>query len=116
MYSSSFFNFETVNIKINFFFQYIKSSMTDLEWTVESDVFQAQTPIFGKLEFENVIARLNPNAERYLALACHYDSLYTRERNFVGATDSAVPCSQLINLAAVMKRYLPKPKQVNYTD
>lgn len=87
--------------------------MRDLGWTVESDVFEADTPIFGQLEFENVIAKLNPNARRYLALACHFDSKYTRERDFVGATDSAVPCAQLINLAAVMDRYLNK--QVNNT-
>jgi len=88
--------------------------MKDLGWTVESDVFQAYTPIFGKLEFENVIAKLNPNAKRYLALACHFDSKYTRERNFIGATDSAVPCAQLINLATVMSKYLTK--QVSHTE
>jgi len=89
-------------------FQYIKKSMRNLGWTVESDLFQADTPIFGRLQFENVIAKLNPNAKRYLALACHYDSKYTRERNFIGATDSAVPCAQLINLASVMNSYLDK--------
>lgn len=91
-----------------FLLQYIKSSMSDLGWTIESDIFYATTPIFGLLEFENIIARLNPNAKRYLALACHFDSKYTRERNFIGATDSAVPCAQLINLATVMNKYLPK--------
>lgn len=88
--------------------------MRDLGWTVESDVFEANTPIFGKLEFENIIAKLNPNAKRYLALACHFDSKYTRERDFIGATDSAVPCAQLINLATIMSRYLPR--QVNDTE
>lgn len=87
--------------------------MRDLGWTIETDLFEANTPIFGKLEFENIIAKLNPNAKRYLALACHFDSKYTREGNFVGATDSAVPCAQLINLATVMTRYLTK--QVNDT-
>ncbi|KOC60619.1 Glutaminyl-peptide cyclotransferase [Habropoda laboriosa] len=77
--------------------------MEDLGWTVESDRFKDQTPTFGTLEFENIIAKLNPNAKRYLALACHYDSKYTRERNFIAATDSAVPCAQMINLAEVMK-------------
>lgn len=80
--------------------------MKGLGWTVESDIFQADTPVFGKLKFENIIAKLNPNARRYLALACHFDSKYTRERDFIGATDSAVPCAQLINLAAVMSKYL----------
>ncbi|XP_011262643.1 glutaminyl-peptide cyclotransferase isoform X2 [Camponotus floridanus] len=93
--------------------QYIKRSMTDLGWTVESDVFKADTPIFGKLEFENIIAKLNPNAKRYLALACHFDSKYTRERNFVGATDSAVPCAQMINLATVMNSYFNKQQDIS---
>jgi len=82
--------------------------MKSLGWAIESDVFHANTPIFGQLEFENIIAKLNPNAKRYLTLACHFDSKYTRERNFIGATDSAVPCTQLINLATVMNSYLPK--------
>lgn len=98
----------TRKVKLFFFFQYIKRSMRDLGWTIESDAFEADTPIFGKLEFENIIAKLNPNAKRYLALACHFDSKYTREKDFVGATDSAVPCAQLINLATVMNRYLNK--------
>lgn len=82
--------------------------MKNLGWIVESDIFKANTPIFGELEFENIIAKLNPNARRYLTLACHYDSKYTRERTFIGATDSAVPCAQLINLATVMNKYLTK--------
>ncbi|XP_054013597.1 glutaminyl-peptide cyclotransferase isoform X1 [Hylaeus anthracinus] len=90
---------------------YIKKSMQDLNWMVESDVFEDRTPTFGTLQFENVIAKLNPNAKRYLTLACHYDSKYTKERNFVGATDSAVPCAQMINLAKVMKNSLDSVKQ-----
>ncbi|KAL6442918.1 hypothetical protein ACFW04_002746 [Cataglyphis niger] len=93
--------------------QYIKRSMRDLSWTVETDLFEANTPIFGKLEFENIIAKLNPNAKRYLVLACHFDSKYTRERDFVGATDSAVPCAQMINLATVMTKYLTKQDDIS---
>lgn len=90
--------------------------MSTLGWTIESDIFQADTPIFGKLEFENIIVKLNPNAKRYLALACHFDSKYTRERNFIGATDSAVPCAQLINLANVMNIYLQTIKKVSHIE
>ncbi|OAD57214.1 Glutaminyl-peptide cyclotransferase, partial [Eufriesea mexicana] len=89
---------------------YIKKSMEDLGWSVETDKFEEQTPTFGILQFENIIARLNLNAKRYLTLACHYDSKYTRKRNFIGATDSAVPCAQMINLAKVMKNYLDSIK------
>ncbi|KZC08329.1 PREDICTED: glutaminyl-peptide cyclotransferase-like [Dufourea novaeangliae] len=97
---------EHTNVK-----NYIKKSMQELDWKVESDVFKEDTPTFGSLEFENIIAKLNPNARRYLAIACHYDSKYTRERNFIGATDSAVPCAQIINLAKVMKDHLNSVKQ-----
>ncbi|KAL2726796.1 glutaminyl-peptide cyclotransferase [Vespula squamosa] len=85
---------------------YITKTMSDLNWTVESDIFEDVTPIFGKIQFENIIAKLNPNATRYLSLACHFDSKYTREGDFVGATDSAVPCAQMINIATVMDKHL----------
>ncbi|XP_012269314.2 glutaminyl-peptide cyclotransferase [Athalia rosae] len=85
---------------------YIKNSMTSLGWSIETDQFFDDTPNFGKLKFENIIARLNPNATRFLSLACHFDSKYTREGDFVGATDSAVPCAQMINLAKVMRNHL----------
>ncbi|KAL6261768.1 hypothetical protein P5V15_006857 [Pogonomyrmex californicus] len=93
--------------------EYIKRTMKGLGWTIESDTFESETPIFGKLQFENIIAKLNPNAKRYLALACHFDSKYTRERDFIGATDSAVPCSQLINLATVMNTHLDKNQDIS---
>ncbi|KAK2584777.1 hypothetical protein KPH14_007099 [Odynerus spinipes] len=89
---------------------YIKKTMKDLNWSVESDIFEDRTPTFGKMEFENIIAKLNPNAKRYLALACHYDSKYTREGDFIGATDSAVPCAQMINIATVLDKQLKSIK------
>ncbi|KAF7400596.1 hypothetical protein HZH66_005780 [Vespula vulgaris] len=89
---------------------YITKTMSDLNWTVESDIFEDVTPIFGKIQFENIIAKLNPNATRYLSLACHFDSKYTKEGDFVGATDSAVPCAQMINIATVMDKQLKSIK------
>ncbi|KAI4496105.1 hypothetical protein M0802_007972 [Mischocyttarus mexicanus] len=89
---------------------YIKNTMNNLNWAVESDIFEDMTPTFGKLQFENIIAKLNPNAKRYLSLACHFDSKYTREGDFVGATDSAVPCAQMINIATVMDKQLKSIK------
>lgn len=82
--------------------------MQELDWKVESDPFEENTPIFGHLQFENVVATLNPNARRYIVLACHYDSKYYRENNFVGATDSAVPCAMMINLAHVLAQPLKR--------
>ncbi|KAJ0177002.1 hypothetical protein K1T71_007011 [Dendrolimus kikuchii] len=92
---------------------YIANSMRNLGWDVTENVFPDQTPVFGTLHFKNIIAKLNPNADRYLVLACHYDSKYTREHVFVGATDSAVPCAMLINLAKVMAKQLDKLKEAN---
>ncbi|CAK1546967.1 unnamed protein product [Leptosia nina] len=85
---------------------YIVKQMKDMGWDVTEDVFADTTPVFGTLNFRNIIAKLNPRADRYLVLACHYDSKYTREHVFVGATDSAVPCSMMINLAKVMSKQL----------
>ncbi|XP_043271682.1 glutaminyl-peptide cyclotransferase [Venturia canescens] len=93
--------------------KYLKDSMKSLGWTVETDTFTEETPNLGILEFENIIAKLDPEAKRYLVLACHYDSLYTREGNFVGAIDSAVPCAQLLNLATVMQESLGSLKNSN---
>jgi glutaminyl-peptide cyclotransferase len=86
---------------------FIADEMEKLQWTVEKDEFRDNTP-FGELIFTNVIAKLNPNAERYLVLACHYDSKYFEDKNkeFLGATDSAVPCAMLINMASVLSHHL----------
>ncbi|KAG8233079.1 hypothetical protein J437_LFUL013079 [Ladona fulva] len=82
--------------------EFLISSMEGLGWEVETDQFEDRTPL-GKLKFENVVARLNPDARRYLVLACHYDSKYVREGSFLGATDSAVPCAMMVNLAYTLK-------------
>lgn len=63
---------------------YIVSQMRGLGWDITENVFPDKTPVFGTLNFKNIIAKLNPNADRYLVLACHYDSKYTREHVFVG--------------------------------
>ena len=78
--------------------------MGGLNWDVRLDKFLDDTPK-GRLEFTNIIATLNPNAARRLVIACHYDSKL-EPRGFLGATDSAVPCAQMINLATVMDRDL----------
>lgn len=92
---------------------FITGAMRDLNWQVDFDAFEDKTPILGKLKFENIIATLNPNAERFLVLACHYDSKYFPNEEFLGATDSAVPCAMLINIAHEMNAYLQKIKNNN---
>lgn len=79
--------------------------MRDLGWTVEEDSFDNDTPI-GRRTFTNVVATLDPKAPRRLVLACHYDSKLVREGQFIGATDSAVPCAMMLNLAWVLRNSL----------
>ncbi|KAH8410814.1 hypothetical protein KR222_011215 [Zaprionus bogoriensis] len=86
--------------------QYIVQSLRDLDWHVELSSFHDRAPIVGDLHFHNIVATLNPQAERYLVLACHYDSKYMPDKEFVGATDSAVPCAMLLNLAKVLREQL----------
>lgn len=93
--------------------KYLKDVMTDLRWTIDTDRFDDKTPNMGVLTFENIIATLNPNAERFLVLACHYDSKYFANSEFLGATDSAVPCAMLINLATVLAKYLDQNRTNN---
>ena len=44
-----------------------------------------------------------------MVIACHYDSKIT-PTGFLGATDSAAPCAQMINLAHTMRDELIKSK------
>lgn len=85
--------------------------MEMLNWDVDFDEFVEDTPIFKNLKFTNIIATLNPKAERFLVLSCHYDSKYFKDQEFLGATDSAVPCSMMINLAHVMRESLAKAQK-----
>lgn len=78
---------------------------------METTPFNAKTPNFGTLRFENIIAKVNPSARQTLVLACHYDSKYFPNIEFLGATDSAVPCAMLINLAHSLQKELPSLKK-----
>ncbi|KAI7884066.1 hypothetical protein K492DRAFT_143235 [Lichtheimia hyalospora FSU 10163] len=69
----------------------------NLGWHVALDEFVSATPI-GDTSFANIIATQNPDAQRRLVLAAHYDSKATPE-GFIGATDSAVPCGMLMDIA-----------------
>lgn len=94
--------------------KYIINELDKFGYEIEVDEFQDRTPIFGTLTFKNIVARLNPNAAKFITLACHYDSKYFEEFNFIGATDSAVPCAMMLNLAKVLRKELNNAK--NRTD
>ncbi len=79
-------------------------------WTLEEDSFVGVTPE-GIKPFNNIVAVLDPNAPRRLTLACHYDSKKISGIRFIGATDSAVPCAMLLDIAATMT-----PRLLNRQD
>jgi len=72
--------------------------MTQLGWHLQYDTFEDNTP-YGLKTFTNIIATQNPSVRRRLTLACHFDSKYFEKFEFIGATDSAVPCALLIDIA-----------------
>lgn len=79
-----------------------------------TDEFEDNTPL-GAKKFANVIATLNPSACHRLVLACHYDSKLFSDFTFVAATDSAVPCAILIQLAKELRKQLSNFKNSNLT-
>ncbi|XP_017080307.1 glutaminyl-peptide cyclotransferase [Drosophila eugracilis] len=81
---------------------YIVDYLRKLKWNVELDIFQQKVPILGNLTFQNIVAKKNPKAQRNLMLGCHYDSKYFKNFNFVAATDSAVSCALLLNMAKIL--------------
>lgn len=83
--------------------------MKGMDMTVELDSFEDNAPIFGKLTFVNIIGKINPTAKRFLVLSAHYDSKYFPGEDFLGATDSAVPCALMLN---IVKTTLPYIQQV----
>ncbi|XP_052633204.1 glutaminyl-peptide cyclotransferase-like protein isoform X3 [Harpia harpyja] len=82
-------------------------------WHLELDAFEAVTPR-GPVTFTNVVATVAPAAPRRLVLACHYDTKILppgpSQQLFLGATDSAVPCAILLELAAALDRPLRRAK------
>ncbi|XP_024285679.1 glutaminyl-peptide cyclotransferase [Oncorhynchus tshawytscha] len=98
--------------------QHIKSTLGSLRagWDVKEDKFESHTP-YGPMTFNNIIATLNPSAKRHLVLACHYDSKYYppqwHGREFLGATDSAVPCAMMLELVRALDQELKTLKGSN---
>ena len=83
-------------------------------WVISLDEFQESTPR-GKLKFTNFIATRDPPNVRpgdvgRLVVTAHYDSKWgakgTELENFVGATDSAVPCAMLMYAALALDKVL----------
>lgn len=62
------------------------------------DEFDKDT-VIGTKHFTNIIATANPNAQKFVVLAAHYDSKKMEGKEFLGATDSAVPCAMIMSIA-----------------
>ncbi|XP_068436639.1 glutaminyl-peptide cyclotransferase [Clinocottus analis] len=98
--------------------EHIKTTLGSLGagWEVTEDTFVSQTP-YGQLPFTNIVANLNSTANRRLVLACHYDSKYYppqwHGREFQGATDSAVPCAMMLELARALDEELKAQKSTS---
>uniref|UniRef100_A0A2K6CL98 glutaminyl-peptide cyclotransferase n=1 Tax=Macaca nemestrina TaxID=9545 RepID=A0A2K6CL98_MACNE len=99
------------NLQVRKFLEATLRSLT-AGWHVELDPFTASTPL-GPVDFGNVVATLDPGAARHLTLACHYDSKLFPPGStpFVGATDSAVPCALLLELAQALDLELSRAKE-----
>ena len=89
--------------------QHIKQAMSNSGWNVQESSFTDQTPL-GRKKFTNIIATQDPTAPRRLVIACHYDSKI-EPAGFLAATDSAVPCAMMMNLAQTMRKDLTKLRQ-----
>ena len=81
--------------------------MNKIGWTVSEDSFTDTTPL-GDKTFVNMIAVHDPAVSRRLTLACHYDSKLYTDVEFIGATDSAVPCALMIDVARALNSSLTK--------
>lgn len=98
--------------------QHILSQLRSLSagWTLEENDFVSSTPK-GDVTFTNLLAVLDPSAPRRLLLACHHDSKIipadpkNSKRVFVGASDSAVPCAMILELASALDKQLKALKQ-----
>lgn len=84
---------------------HIIKTFKDLNWHVEEDSFEDNTP-FGIKSFKNIIVTKDIHAQRRLSLAAHFDSKYFKNFEFIGATDSSIPCAILVNLARSLNNAL----------
>ncbi|KAF7311376.1 Peptide hydrolase [Mycena kentingensis (nom. inval.)] len=86
--------------------EYIATKLEALKWHVERDEF-TDTTTMGTKKFTNVIATKDPTAARRVIVAAHFDSKYFPEPNhFLGATDSAMPCALMLDLAESLNALL----------
>ena len=97
---------------LNHFTQFFNLNVSN--WLISLDEFIDSTPR-GDIKFTNFVATRDPPGMRTgdvgrLVVAAHYDSKWFRKgssmENFIGATDSAVPCAMLMFAALALDKFL----------
>jgi glutaminyl-peptide cyclotransferase len=80
------------------------------KWKIRTDYSIQSTPN-GQMPFKNIIATFSHGYcgtdVNKIVLAAHYDSKILKEGIFLGATDSVVPLSIILNLALKYENYAP---------
>ncbi|RKP14409.1 hypothetical protein BJ684DRAFT_22554 [Piptocephalis cylindrospora] len=94
--------------------EHIVEVLQDLGWDLNLRTHEEQTPM-GRKPFTNIIASPRPAkpGERRVIFAAHYDSKYFEEGTFLGATDSAVSCAVLLDIATALGSFLQDPSIVD---
>ncbi|KAI9018533.1 hypothetical protein CLU79DRAFT_292685 [Phycomyces nitens] len=101
------------NVKVR---EFIVQHFKMLGWHVELDQFLDHTPV-GPTEFTNIIVTKNPESTHQLVMGAHFDSKYYPDFEFIGATDSAVPCAILMDIGTTMNvllEQLPSQKSLQF--
>ena len=82
--------------------EYLIQQLRSYGYQVESDAFEAETPL-GKKKMVNLIARRGQATGRgAIAFGSHYDTKYMEGVNFVGANDAGASTGLLLELARVL--------------
>jgi hypothetical protein len=79
--------------------EYILSELKSFGCAVETDDFDASTPI-GRVRMKNIVAKIPGDRPGILLLATHYDTL--RMENFVGADDGGSSTAVMLEIARLM--------------
>ena len=89
---------------------YITRQLSSFGLTVQEQKFTASTPA-GKIDMNNLIARLPGRRTDRILLTGHYDTKRFNEFQFVGASDGASSAAILIELARALKS---RPHEFTY--
>ncbi|EFO23566.1 hypothetical protein LOAG_04916 [Loa loa] len=93
---------------------HLSRTLSALGFTTEWDLFEEATP-HGMKSFKTLIATHDLSVPRRLVLACHYDSKFLKGEIFIGATDSAVPCAMLLEMARTLGPHLRNRRRRDIT-